>query len=384
MLGSTFEMCYGTLALFNGVLVDRCSPRIFLIGSLFMIAFVNMGIASTSSLPVMVFLWGCNGCLQSFGWPAITTVFLAWFPDPASRGSWYSLLSTCQNAGAALVPLGVSLAMAQFGWRAALFSPAMVCCCVASLLACSLYGSPTALREQEQGVSPKQLPQAGGLGRMLGEQVMQNPALWLMGLNYFGVSMVRTCLSDWTSVFLLEAKGIPLTVSARCLFFMEVGGFAGSLVAGAVSDRLYQGRRGPVVCICTFLLVPTLLLLTVLKSTFSIQLAYCALGCCAFPVHVLLGLFSREVVPPGVSSSAGGFVKCIAQVGGACAGYPLGLLQQNYGWNGVFTALALVSGLAAGVAAPLWNQTAQLRITSRNGTVADFQAMQKGMKHKSS
>ena len=66
-----------------------------------------------------------------------------------------------------------------------------------------------------------------------------------------------------------------------------------------------------------------------LESPLLLQVAYAWLGFCAFPVHVLLGLFSREVVPANVSSSAGGFVKCIAQVGGAFAGYPLGLLQQR-------------------------------------------------------
>jgi len=90
---------------------------------------------------------------------------------------------------------------------------------------------------------------------------------------------------------------------------------------------------------------------------------------------VLLGLFSREVVPPSVSSSAGGFVKMIAQIGGASAGYPLGLLQQNLGWEGVYTCLAIVALLASAAALPLWTTTAAIRIKGRNGTVQDFKAM---------
>ena len=92
---------------------------------------------------------------------------------------------------------------------------------------------------------------------------------------------------------------------------------------------------------------------------------------------MLLGLFSREVVPQGVSSSAGGFVKAIAQVGGAFAGYPLGAMQSYFGWEGVMLTLALASGVASAAALPLWRTTAQGRISGRNGTVADFQAMQR-------
>ena len=98
---------------------------------------------------------------------------------------------------------------------------------------------------------------------------------------------------------------------------------------------------------------------------------------CRYLHHVLLGLFSREVVPPVVSSTAGGFVKMIAQIGGASAGYPLGRLQQYLGWEGVFASLGLIALAAAAAAAPLWRTMASIRIGGRNGTVQDFKAMQR-------
>ena len=107
------------------------------------------------------------------------------------------------------------------------------------------------------------------------------------------------------------------------------------------------------------------------------------LGFSAFPVHVLLGLFSREVVPPAVSSSAGGFVKCIAQIGGAAAGYPLGRLQQAYGWDGVCVLLAATSVGSAVAACTLWSTTAAGRINGRHGTVQDFKNLPKVPKTKS-
>lgn len=148
-------------------------------------------------------------------------------------------------------------------------------------------------------------------------------------------------------------------------------------MAGVLSDRLFQGRRGPVVCLSCALLAPSLACLSWLSSPTLLQLNYLWLGVCAFPVHVLLGLFSREVVPPSVSSSAGGFVKMIAQIGGASAGSPLGALQVRWGWDGVLTALACVSLVSACASMPLWKTTAAIRIAGRNGTVQDFDAMQR-------
>merc|ERR1719424_242085 len=289
----------------------------------------------SSSLPVMVSLWAFHGLVQSVGWPSVTNVFLAWFPDPATRGAWYSLLSTCQNAGAATVPLVLSFAMNYYGWKAALYVPAVSCAMMAMVLLLCLHGSPAAAQTYHGGAKGLSREAATPAVRrppsvkLLVETVLFNKSLWLMGVNYFCISMVRTCLSDWSAVFLPESKGLSLPAAASALFFMETGGFVGSLAAGWISDRLFAGRRGPVVCICSSMLAPGLLATRWVTSPLLIQACYFYIGFCAFPVHVLLGLFSREVVPPSVGSSAGGFVKCIAQAGGAFAGLPLGALQQR-------------------------------------------------------
>lgn len=384
----------------------------------------------------MILVWGSNGFVQSFGWPSISNIFLAWFPDPASRGAWYSLLSTCQNAGAALVPLLISTCVSRLGWRGALYAPAFCCCCFALVLAALLHGSPAAAQRAFSGQRAEhkshQMPQLPrGLARLLTQQVLLNRALWLMALNYAAISLVRTSLSDWSTVFLLEAKGLQMNQAARCLFLLETGGFLGSLAAGAMSDRLFNGRRGPIVCTASLFIAPALIGLLLAKDVLMLSLCYALLGFCAFPVHVLLGLFSREVVASNVSSSAGGFVKAIAQIGGAFAGYPLGLLQQRAGWRGVFgflasavslafflaphsraspapifpcalrstATLSTISfrgpqplpllhsplhccqvGLSALATLPLWNTTAQVErepLRCRNGTVADFEELQK-------
>jgi len=395
-VGSAFEMAYGACSLLNGVLIDSRSPRALLITGLVLTGIINVAVSVTDVLPAMAALWAVNGAVQSLGWPSVTNVFLAWFPDPAARGAWYSLLSTCQNAGAALVPLVVVASINSFGWRAALWTPALLAVCMALLLALLLHGSPAEARaaaaRRATGVVlaadevAAQKPRAAApLASALGRQVLLNRALWVMAASYFSVSLVRSFLSDWSTTYLTESKGLTLPEVARCLFLLEAGGFGGSLAAGALSDRLFAGRRGPVVALCSALLAPLMLLLHAATRPLALHLIYAGLGFCAFPVHVLLGLFSREVVPPAVSSSAGGFVKCIAQLGGAFAGYPLGRLQQSHGWAGVQVALAATSVVSAVVASTLWTTTAAGRINGRHGTVQDFTALKRasGAPHKS-
>ena len=65
------------------------------------------------------------------------------------------------------------------------------------------------------------------------------------------------------------------------------------------------------------------------------------------------------------------------QAGGAFAGYPLGLVQQRAGWEGVFCLVAVIALVSAASAVPLWAATAHARpmIRARHGTVADFEEL---------
>ena len=143
-VGSAIEMSYGLCSLVNGIIIDAHSPRTLLVLGLLATAGINVLVSATDVLPAIALLWALNGAAQSVGWPSVTNVFLAWFPDPAARGAWYSLLSTCQNAGAALVPLTVAWAINSFGWRAALYVPAALAVVTGFALALMLHGSPPA------------------------------------------------------------------------------------------------------------------------------------------------------------------------------------------------------------------------------------------------
>ena len=169
LIGSTLEVTYGTCSFLNGVVIDSRSPKHLLIGGLLLSALANLCVAGTESLPLMVVVWGLNGAVQSVGWPSVTNVFLAWFPDPAARGAWYSLLSTCQNAGAALVPLLVSAFVSLYGWRAALYAPAVASVCIALLLGLCLYGSPAAAANAEPSLKAK--PSPADLAHTMRQQV---------------------------------------------------------------------------------------------------------------------------------------------------------------------------------------------------------------------
>ena len=80
--------------------------------------------------------------LSQVAWPALARVFMNWFPDKETRGSWYSLLSTNQNLGGTVAPKLLPPLMARFGWATALWGPAVFTLGYGGLQSCFLRPGP--------------------------------------------------------------------------------------------------------------------------------------------------------------------------------------------------------------------------------------------------
>jgi len=370
ILGTTYEIVYGVCQLLIGMVVDSGNPVIILASGLALSGVSNMCISTTSSITHLTAIWGLNGVFQSLGWPAVNKIFMSWYPDPSCRGAWFSLLSSCQNVGAALVPVVVTTSMAAFGWKGAFYVPAAISFLVGLVVLITVQNAPSSPRtsssagasncQSTKNTSNNRSGSGNGLNAFW-NNVVCNPSVWLTAANYFCISLMRAMLTDWTPVLLSETKDMNLGMAGQCLFVMELGGFIGTVAAGWASDTIFKGRRGPVLCICTALVIPLLFALLNVRSPMVLVGCYFLLGFCIFPVKVLIGLLSAEIVAPEMSSSASGFAKTISQLGGAMAGYPLAAVQQQYNWSAVFALLSGICFVGSLVMVPFWNFSPQNR-----------------------
>lgn len=76
------------------------------------------------------------------------------------------------------------------------------------------------------------------------KSVMKQPAVWALACTYFFIYVVRQGVTSWLVFYLMAEKGAAdagsaaLTVSG-----LELGGLAGSTVAGLLSDRAIRGAK---------------------------------------------------------------------------------------------------------------------------------------------
>eukprot|EP00467_Chlorarachnion_reptans_P012653 CAMPEP_0114525640 /NCGR_PEP_ID=MMETSP0109-20121206/22545_1 /TAXON_ID=29199 /ORGANISM="Chlorarachnion reptans, Strain CCCM449" /LENGTH=411 /DNA_ID=CAMNT_0001707261 /DNA_START=108 /DNA_END=1340 /DNA_ORIENTATION=+ len=357
--GSAFQISSGASKLLNGPFVDSMSPTVALAGSLAVIGVCNGLMFRIPAFSINISLWAINGVFQGVGWPALARIFIAWFPDKTTRGTWYSLLSTNQNVGSTLVPLLMPTLMSFGGWKAALWIPCGVSLAMSLVLFALLKDQPEANDDSEM-----KSKSSGGQGDAGGSQVKDTTKgkesedisaedekmdfymtcfrLTLLGAAYFFISIIRQGIGDWSTVALKEEKGFTTSQTSSCLVMLEVGAFIGGLAGGVASDRFFKGRRGPVMCVFSFLCIPLIYLafievniLSTLDPTMVTSGLYALIGFCSFAPHVLIGLFARELAPK-YASTAGGFVKALGQLGGSFAGAPLSKVVSSYpegGWK---------------------------------------------------
>jgi OPA family sugar phosphate sensor protein UhpC-like MFS transporter len=390
VVASVFETVVGIVKFFCGTFVDASDDPAWLLSQCLLLAGTSClgmqaifwyltGVAMAPTRVAMVtILWSLNGAGQAVAWPALARVFMNWFPDPATRGTFYSLLATNQNLGGTLAPRLYPPLMAEYGWDIALYAPAVLTFVYGAAMALGLKSSPPSeLDEVKKGESKKaKEPKKKAPGFVeAATTLLKIPAFISLAVAYIPIMFIRTSFATWTAIIFGTAN-MDLAKAALCMSAMEIGGFAGGLSAGFITDKVFGGRRGPLMLIFSLICVPLSLAFSPLLALdnadlgplglgkmATLQLLYFAIGFFSFPPHSLIGLASREISPPEMRSTAGCLAKAIGQLGAAAAGWPLQQLAQTYGWASV-SYFNAICGVAAAVAfIPMWFQGAAPKST---------------------
>lgn len=366
ILGSVLSITYGISKFASSIISDKSNPRYFMAFGLFLTGGFNICFGMSSSILMFALFWGLNGWFQGFGWPPCARFLTHWYSQ-SERGAWWSTWNISHNVGAFTIPWIVGACLYYWDWRVAMYVPGIICILGSVVLINRLRDTPQSL-----GLPPVEVYRNDYVGsnlipgekerelttnEILFEYVLKNKYIWLLAVAYFFVYVVRTGINDWTALFLIEAKGYSQIGASGCVSIFEVGGLVGSLFAGWASDRLLGARRGPVnvafaigmfVTIGAFWYVPE-------GYPWIDSMAMFMIGFMIFGPQMLIGLVAAELSHKKAAATSSGFVGLFAYVGAACAGYPLGKIAQDWGWNGFFWAMVVCCAVSALLLIPMWN-----------------------------
>jgi len=386
LLGSIISISYGISKFASGILSDRSNPRYFMAFGLVMTGIFNIFFGLSSSFLMFAIFWGLNGWFQGFGWPPCARFLTHWYSQ-SERGSWWSTWNVSHNVGAFIVPWIAGFCLQYLGWRYAMYVPGVICIFGGLFLINRLRDTPQSLGlppiekfrndyghdregdDHERELSTKEI---------LFEYVLKNKYIWLLGIVYFFIYIVRTGVNDWTALYLLESKGYTRLGANASVSMFEVGGFFGSLCAGWASDKIFEAKRGPInvlftlgilISISVFYIVPQGF--TWLDSTMIFFLGFFIFG-----PQMMIGICAAELSHKKAAATSTGFIGCLAYIGAAFAGYPLGKITDELGWDGFFVTMAICCSVALLLLIPMWNITYKpkkipVRVMEEIGEVAE-------------
>ena len=249
---------YALSNIFLGHTADRWGPRkvLTVMTSFWSVAAIWMG--SISSYSLMLVGRVMRGTAEGPLFPLTNRYIRYWFP-PRERGGANAIWTSGQRVGMTLaIPL-LTLAIATWGWRSALFlQAAFIFSLVVPMVWFLTADAPEKMarvgaREREyiakaQGTEMGKA--AGGSGDL--SALLRNYRFWLMVTYHFAVLASFSGLITWLPKYLREARGFDVRQMVLFASLPYLGSFLSSLIFGFLSDRI--GRRAT---ICTVSLTGT-------------------------------------------------------------------------------------------------------------------------------
>ncbi|SOC40215.1 sugar phosphate permease [Ureibacillus acetophenoni] len=209
---------------------------------------------------------------------------------------------TLGSSGASLILIPIAI---LFGWRVAL-SLAVILLIIFSLL---LYRKLAILEEL-----PSTSKSSKSIVSQIGPLVKNKSLLFTTG-SAFLLMGIQVTFNTYLIIYLYEIKEWSIYSAGICLAISELGGAAGRVLWGIISDRLFRQNRWVVLILIT---MQSILLFYLLHIVFSAALIILIVVSIGFSLSGFNGVWMSlavESVEPEQSGTASGFSVMFASVG---------------------------------------------------------------------
>jgi sugar phosphate permease len=372
-IATVLMVAYGVGQIINGLLGERVGPRRMATTGMLISALANVAFGLSFTVPALLACWAVNGYAQSTGAPMRIKVLANWFP-PHDRGRMMGLLGTDGNVGNLLCWLLVGLwVLPMYGWRAAFFVPAGIFLMSALHFWWRVRNQPEdvglpsieaweAMRAAQPGGATGAATQAAGgeedgdSWRYILKQSLGNPRVWLVGLAYFGVDLIRYGFMIWAPTFMVD-QGAHVAKATLNMVMMPLAALPGIIVSGWITDRI-GGRRAPVIAIMLFVLAGLAWAYPRIPAgdVFLTMACMAAIGFFLYGPHLMMGAtIAIDLGSRKASAAASGFIDALGYAGAAVAGFGTAYVKDAWGQGAAFW-LWISGALFAGVLMlTLWN-----------------------------
>ncbi len=375
-------IAYAVSKFLMGGLSDRSDARKFLtfgliISAVIMIAagFIPYPKDSGITTAILFGLTCLTGWFSGMGWPPCGRVMSHWF-STNERSFKMSIWNTAHNIGSSglawLATIGGGSLIVALGygaedtWREAFITPSIAALGVAIICWLFIRDTPESCglpaidkyRNDFSGAKAKKgeedkIP----FKTLFVDYVLKNKILWLIGFANVLVYLVRNGISDWLPIYLQEVHGIAKAVSKDLYAYHMLAAIPGTLIAGWLSSKFFQGRCAPVNVICmavtaigAFIYWQAGAIAATLGVDY-ITIVIAALIITGFAVYGPVAMISIQaiaIVPKNAAGTAAGFMGLLGYLIGDAflSKIAFGRIVESGGWNLTFAGFFASSVIA--------------------------------------
>jgi len=182
------------------------------------------------------------------------------------------------------------------------------------------------------------------------KRLFRDRTVWLLSTLCFLGFALYLFLNSWLPSYLAEGLGLSLAASGLLTALFPAVGIVARTTSGAVSDRLFGGRRRPVVLGAFLIATPGIAAFVVATTVPAIIALLVVVG---FAVQTTLGLlftYVAEVVEPAVRSTAVALLTSVGLLGAFLAPLGAGAIIEAAGYQPAFLVAAVVAAVGVLVA----------------------------------
>jgi predicted MFS family arabinose efflux permease len=157
-------------------------------------------------------------------------------------------------------------------------------------------------------------------------------------------------VNSWTPSYLAEEVQLSLAVSGGLAALFPAVGALSRMTGGILSDRLFAGRRKPVILLSFLVATPVVAGFTALRTVPVVVVALLVAG---FAIQLCLGLvfaYVRELVAPEVAATAVALLTSVGLAGAFVAPIAAGALIGATGYGTAFAVAGLVGAVGVALA----------------------------------
>jgi len=255
-IGAIYLIAYTAGQFISASVGQRLGARRLLLTGMGLSVVANIVFATASGWWTFAVFMAVNGLAQATGWSTCMGIIGHW-TSRGERGTIMGFWATCYQLGGVMATswagLWLGIAWGSGGpasWRVAFLAGAAVT--AVCWLGVFLFARN---KPEDVGLEPVQDEHAAGVAddsdidtaTSSSKGFRWTPALIttvvLVGLTYMGIKFVRYTVWSWSAYFLRDYYHLADDVSAYYSTVFDWGGFVGVVVAGYLSDKLFNSRR---------------------------------------------------------------------------------------------------------------------------------------------